>query len=438
MLKFRSIKTEKQLFTHNVILNLFGQCAPMVAAFFAIPILIKSLGTDRFGILTLAWVFVGYFSLFDMGLGRALTKFVAEYIGKNQKNKIPQLIWTALSMMAALGIAGAIFIMLLTPRLIEKYLNIPEVLQTETRFSFYLLAASIPIVIIITGLRGVLESHQRFDFVNAIRVPMGFFTFLGPLIVLPFSKSLVSLVSVLVFGRIIACFFHIILCYQIVPTLFVNMHLEKSIAKQMLNFGGWLTVSNIVGPIMLYADRFFIASMISVSDVAFYTTPYEIIIKLLIIPSAILGVMFPAFASSFENNTAHLKHLYFQTIKNLSIIIVPVALFVFYFSEKGLELWINADFASHSFRVAQILLLGVFINSFGHISQSLIQASGRPDITAKLHLFEVPFYLIYLWILLSKYGIEGAALAWLIRVTLSTIILSLLANLMIKIKMSQL
>ena len=50
----------------------------MLVALVAIPILVDGLGTARFGILTLAWMVVGYFSLFDLGLGRALTKLTAK------------------------------------------------------------------------------------------------------------------------------------------------------------------------------------------------------------------------------------------------------------------------------------------------------------------------------------------------------------------------
>ncbi|MCK4486482.1 MAG: hypothetical protein KAU38_06960 [Desulfobacterales bacterium] len=61
----------------NTALNLLGLCLPLVVAIFAIPLLIKGLGTDRFGILTLAWVLIGYFSLFDLGLSHAPTKLMA-------------------------------------------------------------------------------------------------------------------------------------------------------------------------------------------------------------------------------------------------------------------------------------------------------------------------------------------------------------------------
>ena len=69
------------LLARNVVWNLLGTVAPLLVAVPAVPRLINGMGTDRFGVLTLAWVVIGYFSLFDFGFGRALTKLVAEKLG---------------------------------------------------------------------------------------------------------------------------------------------------------------------------------------------------------------------------------------------------------------------------------------------------------------------------------------------------------------------
>ena len=90
--------------TRNVIWNFVGQVAPLFAAVFAIPILIKGMGVDRFGLLSLAWMFIGYFSLFDFGLGRALIKLVSEKLGAGHSEEVPELVWTALFLMALLGL----------------------------------------------------------------------------------------------------------------------------------------------------------------------------------------------------------------------------------------------------------------------------------------------------------------------------------------------
>jgi len=80
--------TSGRRLARNVLWNLLGTGAPLLVALFAIPLLIEGLGTERFGVLLIAWMVVGYFSLFDMGLGRALTKLVAEKLGKGTGDEI--------------------------------------------------------------------------------------------------------------------------------------------------------------------------------------------------------------------------------------------------------------------------------------------------------------------------------------------------------------
>jgi len=97
-------------------------------------------------------------------------------------------------------------------------------------------------------------------------------------------------------------------------------------------------------------------------------------------------------------------------------------------ARPGLAWWINEEFSRNGYRVAQLMAVGIFINSFGHLSQALIQAYGRPDLTAKLHVAELVLYVPYSWALITAYGINGAAVGWVIRVTISTLVLAVIAN----------
>src|SRR5687767_6165711 len=136
--------TGSRLLARNTTLNLVGVGVPMVAAFVAIPLLIAGMGTARFGILTIGWVVVGYFGLFDLGLGRALTKMVAERLGTGRSDEVPSLVWTGILAMFGMGVVGAAVLALATPWLVHGALNIPAELRPEAAKAFYLLAASLP------------------------------------------------------------------------------------------------------------------------------------------------------------------------------------------------------------------------------------------------------------------------------------------------------
>lgn len=86
-------------------------------------------------------------------------------------------------------------------------------------------------------------------------------------------------------------------------------------------------------------------------------------------------------------------------------------------------IWLGKDFANNSASVLQWLSVGVFINCLAQVVYALIQGRGRPDITAKIHLLELIFYLPFLWWALRYYGIVGAAFAWTLRATIDLILL---------------
>jgi O-antigen/teichoic acid export membrane protein len=411
----------------NVIYNLIGQILPIVAGIISIPIIIKGLGTERFGIISLTWMIIGYFSLFDLGLGRALTQAVAEKIGNKKSHEIPAIFWTSLTFMATIAAAGSILIILLAEPLVSRIFKISPLLQIECLHAFYVLAISIPSVIITSALSGFLAAYNRFDIVNAIRIPMSISMLIAPLIVLPYTQSLVVIIALMTFVRIIFCCIHLYFCLRVEPQLVKTKTLNRSAIMPLLKFGGWMTISNIVGPIMVNFDRFVIGSYLSVTAVAYYTTPFEMITKLWMIPNAINGVTFPLYAASYNQNKEECARIFTRSIMAIFFSIYPIILIVITFAHLGMSLWVGGEFASHSYSVLQWLAIGVYLNCLAQVPYTLIQGANNPDITCKLHLMELVIYVPILFILLQKFGIEGAAIAWVLRTFIDTVLLFYIA-----------
>lgn len=416
------------LLARNTLYNLLGQGLPIAVALVAIPLIVQGLGTERFGILVLAWMVIEYFNFFDLGMRRAVTKFVAEKLGDGKHDDIPTTVWTALSLMLVMGILGAGIMILISPWLVQGALKIPEELQEETLQSFYILAFTIPFVITTGGLRGVLQANQRFDLLNAVNIPMGVYTYASPLVVLPFSKSLFFVVIILAVGRIITCMVHLMFCFNVLPALKEGVVFKRGFVGPLVHFGSWITVSSIVGPITVYIDRFLVGTIISVSAVAYYSAPFAVVAKLWIIPSAIGMVIFPAFAESIVQDRARTEKIYGQGVKFIYVALFPIMLTIVLFAHEGLALWLGQDFSRQSTRLTQWLAAGVFINSLAFTPYSLVQGLGRPDLTAKLHLVEPPIYILALWWMISLYGINGAAVVWAFRALITAVVVFYMAR----------
>lgn len=414
----------------NTLWNLFGQGVPLVVAIFSIPPLVHGLGTERFGVLTLVWLVIGYFSLFDLGIGRALTQLVAEKLGVGDTHRIPSLVWTAMVFMTGLGVVGAMIVGLISPWVVESGLKIHPDLYGEVLPAFYALAIAIPFVVGTTGLAGVLAAKQRFDIVNVLRIPMGLYTFLAPLVVLQFSPTLSHIAWALAAGRFVFLGLHIFACLRVLPGL-RRPAIDISMVKPLFRFGAWMTVSNVVGPLMIYMDRFIIGVLLPMTAVAYYATPYEVVTRLWIVPTAIVAVLFPAFASLYATEPSRAASLCERGIRYILLLMFPATLIIVVFAKQGLLMWLGREFAEQGAVVLQWLAVGVFVNSICHVPFALIQGAGRPDITAKLHLLQVPFYFLLLWILLETRGIEGAAMAWTGRIFLDAVLLFIAVGLVL-------
>jgi O-antigen/teichoic acid export membrane protein len=403
----------RQLLAKNVVWNLTGQALPLLVGLITIPLLIDRLGTERFGILAIIWIVIGYFGIFDFGLGRAMTKIVADRLGAGRGDEVSQVVTTTVFIALGFGAVGALVVAAIAPWLGSVVLNIPASLIEETIRAFFLLSLSIPLVIFSVCCRGVLEAYQQFGRINAVRIPLGAFTYVGPLLVLPFTHSLIAIVAVLLLARAVACGAY----WVFSSNLYVRrrLSLDRSLTKELLSLGSWMTVSNVVGPMMVYMDRLLIGSVMSMTAVAYYATPYEAITRFAFIPAAIAGVLFPALSFSIAAGRDEAAKILQRGMDLVALLMLPLLILATVLAEDGLRLWVGNEIARSGTRVLQYLTFGVLFNGFAAIAVAKVQALGRPDISAKLYLIEILPYGLTLWWLMHTYGIEGAAIAWSIR-----------------------
>ena len=410
-----NLTTKKVLF-NNALISLFVQAGPALIAFFTIPVMIKGLGTEKFGILTIIWSIIGASSILDFGLGHALTQFVSRKIGLKETDELPNYIITAIIFIFIMGIIATILVYLLAPLIAGKFMHTSAAYINDVINSFRLLAITIPFLMINICLVCFLESCQKFGIIGILKIPIIFCNYVAPLFVLCFFKSLIAVVSVLVIGRIISCAAYFWFSMKIIRTFAKKIKIDIKCIKPLLSFGGWMTLSNIIVTLVSNIDRFVIAGLISAKVVAYYTTPLDTLVKIWTIPFAIMSVMFPAFSSEFFANRERAKRLYYKCLQTIFIIIFPICLILFIYAKPGLTIWIGSEFGKRSCLISKIIILGVFLHSLNIINYTFIQSTGKSEIQAKIHLAELPAYLAILWFFVKHFGLIGAAFAWLVRI----------------------
>jgi O-antigen/teichoic acid export membrane protein len=404
----------------NTVFNVVGQLAPMLVSIATIPFIVRGLGPERFGILSVAWLLLGYFNFLDLGLGRAATKFIAESLAHKQSEKLPGLVWTCVGLQVVFGCVGGLLLALVVPRLVTSILKVPFALQAETRTTLLLLAASLPFVLATNGFRAVLEAAQRFDLVNFLRIPASISVYFLPVVGLWLGLHLPGIVLLLIVARLVVSLAHMACCFFAIPGLRRGRFTwgETAVAP-LLRYGGWVTVANVVNPLLLYLDRFLVGSLLSLSLLGYYTIPLEAVGRLLIVPASLAATLFPVFSVlGSTRDLQRITKLYSRSFKYLLLVLAPPVFLLTVFAREILVLWVGTPFAAQTTRILQVLACGVLINSFAHIPFGLLQSLGRPDVAAKVLLLELPLYVPFGWFMISRYGIQGAAVGWTIRVTI--------------------
>jgi O-antigen/teichoic acid export membrane protein len=410
---------------HNILWNAAGIVLPLVVGVAVVPAIVHGLGTVRFGFLSIVWMLIGYFGIFDFGLGRTLTKLAADRLGTGRENEVASLTGTAVMIVGASGVVAGLGVALLAGWIARLTLGGTPTVIPEATSAIVWLAVSLPFVLVATVLTGLLEAYQRFALISAVRLPLGILVLVAPLAVLPFSRDLGVITAVLAGLRFLNAVTLAGLTLRVVPALRREaLRFRRELITPLLTFGGWLTVSNVVGPLMIYFDRFVIAGMLGSAAIAYYTVPYDVLNRLLLLPQAIQGVLFPNFALLRAQNSPRVLFLFTRSSTTNMLLMLPPVLATLWLAQQGLAWWVGDSFAKNSTQVAKILVVGVLVNAMARTPFVFVQGAGCAKWTAILHMSELPFYAVVLWLLLrGGIGIEGAAYAWSGRIVVDAIAL---------------
>lgn len=401
----------------------------MLIGILALPFLLHRIGVDKLGVLTLVWALIGYFSIFDLGLGRALTHRIATLRSANDAHEIDRAISFGMGLMLLIGALGALLVCGAIYFFGVSWLNIGPEIYEQAYWSIFVASLGIPLATLTSGYKGILEGYEDFRDINLLRILLGISNFLFPVLAVEFfGPNLVLIVIGLLLARMLVLVAHQILTKRVHGTrLAYKLQAPDQDSKKLINFGIWMTLSNIVSPLMAMADRFFISHFSGSASVAYYSVPFDFIFRLLILPAAITTALFPVFSKELKQRSNQVKLKYIQCQLFIICIMLPICLCMAAFSHFGLTVWMGSDFADRSYQVASLIAIGVFFNSLGQAPLSLLQADGRVKLTSILHLGEFVFYAPLLVLAILNFGIIGAAVAWVGRATIDSLFLNVAA-----------
>lgn len=412
----------------NSLLNLAGLAVPLVVAAAVLPTLTHALGPARFGLLGVSWAFLEYLTLFDVGLGKATVRYVADSVARGT-NDVSQITSVSLSVQLIIGCCAALILSYFAGSLAHHVFRVDPQLTDEASLLFVVVAANLPVVLALTTFRGVLEGAQHFTLSNAIKIPASAGSIVIPAILARMGHSLPDMLMWVLAWRALAALVTVYAIGRVIPGFRVEPPRDWRRLRSLISFGGWVAVSGVVSPMLVYFDRFALGARSGLTAVGYYTAPYEGITRLLMIPNSLISALFPLLTGlGVVAATGRIDRLFASSMRALlAMMSIPAAIALF-LAPVILQIWMGPDYAAQGAMALRILAVGVLINAIAHIPYTFLEAAGRPDVPAKFHMMELVIHVPFAWYLVGRYGITGAAVAWTARVTLDTTLLLLAAS----------
>ncbi|EHK5561720.1 flippase, partial [Escherichia coli] len=348
--------------------NILGLVIPLIMAIPVMGILARLLGVERFGLFTIAYALMGYASVFDGGISRAVIRFVSIY--RNDNEKVNVILGSSLYTVTVLSILIAILTYLISPHLVV-FLKVSQNIRHEVVIALQLLGACVPALLLTQVWRAYLEGVENFSSLNIQQVLTSPFIILLPLITTWFSHTLISAVFGLILGRWIVAFISWKLCSRHLKNF--KRIFSPKVLKELISFGGWVTLSNIIGPLMGFIDRFAVSHFAGANIVAYYSGPSDMVSRLTLFPGAVARALFPKL--SFETKEES-KVTYFRSLILVFCLSIVLALPFFLFSSDILGIWLGNEYRGDAALVFRILLIGFIFNSIAQICFARIQSAG--------------------------------------------------------------
>ncbi len=404
----------------NTAYNLIGSMVPIMVSLVTVPIYLRLIGEARYGVLAVAWMLLGYFGLFDLGLGRATAQRIATLRNAAVCERA-QAFWTALGLNIGLGVLGGLIIWPVADIFLGRIFKIDDAMRFEALTVVPWLILAVPMATLSGVLTGALQGRERFFELNLISGVSSVLFQLIPLVVAKFwGVELGVLLPAAMFVRLLTVFVLYGYCRRYVfcglPASFVRTE-----ASQLLRFGSWVTVTSLISPMMIILDRFIIGALLGAKAVSYYTVPFQLADRTGIIPFALSSALFPRFVGmSREEEQIVAK----KSLRAVLSVMTPMMATGIVLMEPFLSWWITSAFGREAGLVGCILLLGFWINALAMIPYAQLQAKGRPDIVAKCNLLELLPYFWMLYIGLNTLGLVGAAVAFSARIFADFVLLS--------------
>ena len=397
--------------SRNALYNLVGTVVPTVLALATVPAYLRLIGPERYGVLAIAWLVLGYFGVFDLGLGRATAQRISALRDATADARATAF-GTALVSNLFVGTLGALIMWPASYAMFSMEMKLAPAMRAETLLALPLLALAVPVATTLGVFSGALMAREKFYITNRISIvntclfqilPLSVAWFFGP--------NVATLLAASIGARLVGLILYWRECNREFGADAVR-RFDSGQLRALLSYGGWVTISALFSPFIVVIDRFLIGAMLGSYAVTVYVVPTQLTSRVQTVSGALCNALFPRMAVATGEDADRLAR---DGVGVQLALMTPLIGAAYVLMQNGMELWVGHKLGVDVTPIARILLIAAWLNMFSNVPFSRLQAKGRPDLVTKIMLLQLPVYLVALYYALVTWGVWGAAMVYTVR-----------------------
>jgi O-antigen/teichoic acid export membrane protein len=400
----------------NVLTSYVREVVEILSFLVLIPFLIRTLGTETFGLWSLIWSFVSLFSLIDMGIGSSVVKYVADAKGRDDLERQQQVISTIFWIYMGLGVLllGGVAASLL---FFNEAFDIPEAQRASARMVLLILGVRSAFSIPLDLFRGILVGYQRSRVANAYRTLATVAYFIAVLLVLPHVPTLWMLAALNLLMGVVPRLAMLIHARTTLPGVTLHpRYFNRKTVGEVTSFSVYFMIIQVSALIYTRVDALIIKAYLPLEMVAVYSIAMRLSDTAERFCTQLDRVLTPVVAElKGAEDTANIRAVWFRGTKLTVAMAAPLVTGLAMLAEPLIRAWTGPEFALAA-PTLYWLLAATMIGIIHGNTHNLLSMGGDQRYQAFSVLAGQGLNILLSILLIRPFGIVGVSMATLLSI----------------------
>lgn len=408
------------------ILSLGVEVVNALSILLSVRYLVHHLGAEQYGIVALVGLFASQLGILYFGIGPAVTRRVAEYRGLKDTERIRTVTIAAIaSSCVTSALVGFVF-RSAAPWAWTHLFSAQPGAVASAMGSITLMAGIAATQPLLGTLLGVFVGEERFSELSGIRLAQGLFRATASVIAVARGGGIEAVLWTYLVTELLAIVAALATVGVSIRGVQHRALVEET--RGLLKDGPPFAFADFCAGLLVNGDKLAVSVGASIAQLTFYSVPFNAASRFTIFGSSLSSVLLPrighlAAANDFPEALRLTKRATRLSVAAMMMVTIPLVAV----TPELLRLWLGPEFEARSSTAMRIVFVGFVINASVYAYYAVVRVRSHPLTLTVLYAIELPIFAVLIYVLVPRYGIEGAAAAWALRVLLDTVVLRRIA-----------